>query len=114
MSFRDSPRPANLAALCLIVLLTGAHPAHADTAAGTPAVPSYDGKVLEGGKNLGAIGIGTDRPVTVLDAPFGEIKPGSSGAACTAQIAGAIRYVNARLQVCDGASWRVVALEPAR
>ena len=114
MSFRHSPRPANLAALCLIALLTGAHPAQADTAAGTPAVPSYDGKVLEGGENLGAIGIGTNRPVTVLDAPFGEIKPGSSGAACTAQIAGALRYAEGKLKVCDGASWRVLALEPAR
>ena len=114
MSFRHSPRPANLAAFCLVALLAVAHLAHADTAAGTPAVPSYDGKVLEGGENLGAIGIGTNRPVTVLDAPTGEIKPGSSGAACTAQIAGAIRYADVKLQVCDGTSWRVVALEPAR
>jgi hypothetical protein len=81
MSFRHSPRPANIAALCLIALL---------------------------------IGIGTNRPVTVLDAPFGEIKPGSSGAACTAQIAGAIRYADAKLQVCDGKNWRMLALEPAR
>ena len=73
-----------------------------------------DGKVREGGKNLGAIGTGTDRSVTVLDAPFSEIKPGGGGAACTAQTAGDHRYADAKLQVCDGASWRVVALEPAR
>lgn len=114
MSFRHFPRPANIAALCLIVLLTAAHPAHANTAAGTPAVLSYNGRTVFGGENLDSIGIGTNRPVTVLDAPFGEIKPGSSGAACTAQIAGALRYADAKLQVCDGTAWRVVALEPAR
>ena len=113
MSFQLPLRVAHLAALCLIVLVA-ALPAQADTASGTPAVPSYEGKVLEGGENLGAIGIGTNRPVTVLDAPTGEIKPGSSGAACTMQIAGALRYAAGKLQVCDGASWRVVALEPAR
>jgi hypothetical protein len=114
MSFRHSPRTANLAAFCLIVLLTGAHPAHAGTAAGTPAVLSYNGRTVFGGENLDSIGIGTNRPATVLDAPFGEIKPGTSGAACTTQIAGALRYAEGKLQVCDGASWRVVALEPAR
>jgi hypothetical protein len=113
MSFQLPFRAARLAALCSIVLVATL-PAHAGTAAGTPAVLSYNGRTVFGGENLDSIGIGTNRPATVLDAPFGEIKPGSSGAACTAQIAGAIRYANARLQVCDGASWRVVALEPAR
>jgi hypothetical protein len=112
MSLWFSSRAARVVALALLLALPWS--AHADTPPSSPAVPTGDGHFMYGGKYLGSIGIGTDRPATVLDAPIGEIRPGSSGASCTAQIGGAIRYADAKLQVCDGANWRVLVMEPAR
>jgi hypothetical protein len=60
------------------------------------------------------VGIGTTSPLTTLDVSKGEIKLGSTGAPCTAALAGAIRYAEARLQLCDGAGWRNLCLDKAQ
>jgi hypothetical protein len=57
----------------------------------------------------GHIGIGTAQPASSVDAGIGEVKVGSSGAACTRAIEGAIRYADKRLQFCDGEGWRSVS-----
>jgi hypothetical protein len=59
------------------------------------------------------VGIGTPKPFATLDDSLGEIKIGSTGASCTAVLAGTLRYANSRLQLCDGADWRNVSLDKA-
>ncbi len=68
---------------------------------------SPDGKSLR-------VGVGTTKPLTTLDVSLGELKLGSSGAACTAKIAGTLRFAETRLQLCDGTSWRNVSLDRAQ
>jgi hypothetical protein len=60
------------------------------------------------------VGINTKTPATTLDVYHGEIKIGSSGAACTAALAGALRSDHTHLQFCDGAGWRNVSLDKAQ
>jgi hypothetical protein len=57
------------------------------------------------------VGIGTATPLATLDVSRGEIKLGSTGAACTKTLAGTLRYATSRLQFCDGAGWRNVSLD---
>jgi hypothetical protein len=57
------------------------------------------------------VGIGTSAPLTTLDVSRGEIKLGSTGAACTKTLAGTLRYAASRLQFCDGTGWRDVSLD---
>ena len=64
----------------------------------------YDGK---------RVGIGTMQPAATLDVYHGELKIGSTGAACTAELAGALRSADNKLQFCDGAAWRNVSLDKA-
>jgi hypothetical protein len=90
---------------CFSLFFT-AHPAFADD--GPTNRP-----VLQDGKT-GRVGIGTAVPQTALDVYQGEIKIGSSGAACTTEIAGALRSENEHLQFCDGAGWRNVSLDKAQ
>jgi hypothetical protein len=61
--------------------------------------------------DYGRVGINTKSPATTLDVHQGEIKIGSTGAACTAALAGALRYADKYLQLCNGTSWRNVSLE---
>lgn len=61
--------------------------------------------------NNAHVGIGTEEPAAAFDVYHGEIKVGSSGTACSAALAGAIRYADARLQLCDGTGWRNVSLD---
>jgi hypothetical protein len=90
-------------------ILWTAHPAAAD-----PSPPnSFAGQVISDSKT-GRVGIGTTEAQTTLDVYKGEIKIGSSGAACSAALAGALRSANARLEFCDGASWRNVSIDKAQ
>ena len=52
----------------------------------------------------GAVGIGTTAPQSKLHVQAGEIQTGSSGNACGAANAGAIRYASGSLYYCDNAS----------
>jgi hypothetical protein len=72
----------------------------------------FSGQVMAGyqGKR---VGIGTTQPAATLDVYQGEVKIGSSGAACTKELAGALRSADTRLQFCDGAGWRNVSLDKA-
>jgi hypothetical protein len=60
------------------------------------------------------VGIGTTRPLATLDVSRGEVKLGSTGAPCSAALAGTLRYAFAKLQFCDGADWRNVSLDKAQ
>jgi hypothetical protein len=60
------------------------------------------------------VGVGTTKPLATLDVSRGEIKVGSTGAACTKEIAGTLRSANSKLQFCDGAGWRNVSLDKAQ
>jgi hypothetical protein len=74
---------------------------------------SFAGQMISDG-NTGRVGVGTSTPQATLDVYQGEIKIGSTGAACTAEIAGAMRSVDNKLQFCNGASWRNVSLDKAQ
>jgi hypothetical protein len=93
-----------VSALALIIL----HPALADNAKAAKqpvgVFTSDDGTTV-------LAGIGTTKPLATLDVSRGEVKIGSTGAPCTAQIAGAIRYADSHLQLCDGTGWRNVSLD---
>jgi len=100
-------------AICIIVL-----PAHADEtigpASGAPGAASdFAGQILSSGKT-GRVGIGTREPAATLDVYQGEVKIGSTGAPCTKALAGAIRYADTKLQLCDGTGWRNVSLDKAQ
>jgi hypothetical protein len=56
----------------------------------------------------GNVGVGTAMPQSLLHVYNGELQVSSSGAACAAANAGALRYANARLQYCNGTSWAFV------
>lgn len=82
-------------------------------AAGSNAQVQYNGGsgALAGSSNLtwsnstGQLGIGTATPQSALHVYAGELQVGSSGAACSAANAGALRYANSKLQYCNGAGW---------
>jgi hypothetical protein len=94
--------------VCLFALCA-AYPAFAED---SPA-NSFAGQIMTNGK-IGRVGIGTTRPQATLDVYQGEIKIGSTGAACTAELAGAMRSTDDKLQFCDGAGWRNVSLDKAQ
>ena len=82
--------------------------------AGAPRPASdFAGQILSSGKT-GRVGIGTREPAATLDVYQGEVKIGSTGAPCTKALAGAIRYADTKLQLCDGAGWRNVSLDKAQ
>ena len=60
----------------------------------------------------GGVGIGTETPVARLDVYKGEIKIGSSGAACAKELVGMVRFADDQLQVCNSRGWRSLALAP--
>jgi hypothetical protein len=74
---------------------------------------SFAGQVMADGRT-GRVGVGTTTPQATLDVYQGEIKIGSTGAACTTEIVGAIRSADKKLQFCDGTSWRNVSLDKAQ
>jgi hypothetical protein len=74
---------------------------------------SFAGQMISDGKT-GRVGVGTTTPQATLDVYQGEIKIGSTGAACTASLAGTMRSTDNKLQFCDGTSWRNVSLDKAQ
>ena len=93
--------------VCLFVLCA-ASAALADHS----ATNSDAGQIISGYQG-NRVGIGTSQPAATLDVYHGEIKIGSTGAACTAEIAGALRSDKTHLQFCDGVGWRNVSLDKA-
>ena len=85
-------------------------------AAGSSGQVQYNGGsgALAGSSNLiwnnstGSLGIGTATPQSALQVYNGEMQVGSSGAACSAANAGALRYAATQLQVCNGSNWVAV------
>ena len=111
---RCVPRLLVLASIFCII----AGPAHADESAGPVAdVPrpgnDFAGQIMSNGIP-GRVGIGTRLPAATLDVYQGEVKVGSTGVPCTKDLAGAIRYADTKLQLCDGAGWRNVILDKAQ
>ena len=53
----------------------------------------------------GNVGIGTTNPMSMLQVNGGEVQIGSSGASCTANNAGAIRYSGGSLSFCNASAW---------
>jgi hypothetical protein len=108
MSLSKIPCALALASIFCIIGL------QADAAEATAQpVNDFAGQILSNGKT-GRVGIGTREPAATLDVYQGEIKLGSTGAPCTAALAGTLRYANTKLQLCDGGGWRNVSLDKAQ
>lgn len=96
-----------LLVLCFVLFL-------APSAEASRSANDFSGQMITGvGPDGSRIGIGTQEPAATLEVYHGEIKFGSSGAACSNELAGTLRSENSRLQFCDGASWRNVSLDKA-
>jgi hypothetical protein len=85
-----------------------------ESATAAKSAPSDFAHQIYVDSNTQKVGIGTKEPAAPLDVYHGEIKIGSSGAPCTAILAGAIRYADSKLQICDGTGWRNVSLDKAQ
>jgi hypothetical protein len=84
---------------------------HADESvgAGAPrAANDFAGQIMSDGR-IGRVGIGTREPAATLEVYQGEIKLGSTGASCTKALAGAIRFADDQLWVCNSYGWRPLA-----
>jgi hypothetical protein len=103
MFFRLIPSVPGLI-FCLVLALLGQPPC----ALAANSVDST-GDNFHVDTKTGHIGIGTAEPASAVDAGTGEVKVGSSGAACTRAIEGAIRYEDKKLQFCDGEGWPSVS-----
>lgn len=68
----------------------------------------FAGQIMSNGKT-GRVGIGTKEPAATLDVYQGEIKIGSTGAACTKALVGTIRFAADQLQICNSQGWRALA-----
>jgi hypothetical protein len=94
--------------LIAFILCVG-HPVKADQSSAN----DFGGQIISGVDGR-RVGIGTREPAATLDVYQGELKIGSTGAACTKELSGALRSVENRLQFCDGAGWRNVSLDKAK
>jgi hypothetical protein len=94
--------------LAVALVLCVQLPARADQ----PPANNIAGQVVTG--YAGRVGIGTREPAATLDVYRGEIKIGSTSAACSKELAGALRSEDSKLQFCDGAGWRNVRLDKAQ
>lgn len=74
------------------------------------AQPPDTGSEIYSDAKMGRVGIGTTEPLTTLDVSRGEVKVGSTGAPCTATLAGAIRFADDQLQVCNSHGWRPITV----
>ena len=103
---RLAPAALLLAALASLAA-TGASPAAAmvtvEEGRNGPTVTLYDG-------GNGSLGVNAAHPASELDVRGGEVRVGNSGAACTKDNQGAIRYADNRLWVCNSRGWSVLAL----
>jgi hypothetical protein len=93
----------------IVLVLCIGHPARADQS----QTNDFGGQIMSG-VDRRRVGIGTREPAATLDVYQGEVKIGSSGAACMGALAGTLRYANSKLQLCDGAGWRNVSLDKAQ
>lgn len=96
--------------LCLLLAAISARATYVDDAKAETSKQPIGIVTDDDGETI-LVGIGTTKPVATLDVSRGEIKLGSTGAACTEELAGTLRSQNARLQFCDGAGWRNVSLD---
>jgi hypothetical protein len=101
--------------LFLVSVLFLALPVHADESVslvGSTTSPANDfaGQIIANGIS-GRVGIGTKLPAATLEVYQGEIKLGSTGAACTKELIGAIRFADDRLWVCNSRGWRALATD---
>lgn len=87
--------------VALVVILLSAQIAAATKAAENPDA----GRIIS---DDGRVGVGTGKPVAALDVYRGEIKLGASGAACTKELAGALRFTDDQLQVCNSRGWQSI------
>jgi hypothetical protein len=94
------------------ILVLAAPPSFADTAASaTPparAANDFAGQIMSNGIP-GRVGIGTKLPAATLEVYRGEIKLGSTGAACTKELVGTIRFAEDQLWGCNSYGWRPLA-----
>jgi hypothetical protein len=98
--------------LFLVSVLFIALPAHADESVSvgtTSPANDFAGQIMSG--YHGRVGIGTKDPAATLDVYQGEVKVGSTGAPCTKENAGAIRFTDDQLQVCNSRGWRALATD---
>jgi hypothetical protein len=93
----------------IVALVFVGGPTHAEQ---SPASKNTPGQVNFG--EYARVGINTKTPATTLDVYQGEIRIGSSGAACTKDLMGALRAADNKLQFCDGAGWRNVSFDKAQ
>jgi hypothetical protein len=96
--------------LFLLLMLSAPSIARADSSGANVAKQPIGVFTNDDGKTI-VVGIGTTRPLTTLDVSRGEIKLGSTGAACTKTLAGTLRYAASHLQFCDGVGWRNISLD---
>jgi hypothetical protein len=102
-----------LSVFFLTIFLSIAPSARADNAPAKPAKQPIGVFASDDGTTI-IVGIGTTKPLATLDVSRGELKIGSTGASCSATLAGRLRYAAAKLQLCDGAGWRNVSLDKAQ
>jgi hypothetical protein len=95
--------------LLFLLVVLAPSVARAEGGAGTPTKQPIGILTDDNGDRI-LVGIGTV-PLATLDVSRGEIKLGSTGAACTKTLVGTLRYAESRLQFCDGAGWRNVSLD---
>jgi hypothetical protein len=68
--------------------------------------PTFTGTITAGSSTWsGTIGIATNNPMSELQVNGGEVQIGSSGASCTINNAGAIRYSAGTLYYCNSTAW---------
>ena len=78
---------------------------------GRAAAPSAKTPAGEITSEDGRVGIGTEKPAATHDVYKGEIRIGSSGAACTKDLASVIRFAADQLQVCNSHGWQSLAAD---
>ncbi len=60
----------------------------------------------------GHVGVGTTTPITALDVS-GGVRIGTENAACAANYAGTLRYVNNNVEYCNGSTWAAFGVSGA-
>jgi hypothetical protein len=83
-------------------------------AADQPPANGFGGQIIAGvdGKR---VGIGTREPAATLDVYQGEVKIGSTGAPCTKELIGTLRFRDDQLWICNSYGWRpLVTAVPAQ
>jgi hypothetical protein len=95
--------------LFALFVIAASPPASAATLASpaTASVTSTTGLYTD---KQGRVGVDTARPLVTLDASRGEIKIGSTGLACTPQLAGTLRFDHDQLWLCNAHGWQPLAM----